>query len=262
MLSRAEALAWLKTHPKLELHADVQLEFGHEETVEEAKRQLERWSASGLSFLTLLDAEYPANLRRRPSPPPFLFVLGKLLPTDDRSVAVIGTRSCSDGGRRRALKLARALAAEGVTVVSGLALGIDTAAHEGALTDAGRTVAVVGTGLDTVYPAENRGLHDRILRNGGAVISQFWPDFRGRAGGANFIARNRTMADLSLATVVVEASMRSGARSQAVHVQKSGGALFLLRSLVENEEWARAMAEKPGCHVVDGVDDLLSRLPD
>ena len=128
--------------------------------------------------------------------------------------------------------------------------------------DAGRTVAVVGTGLDTVYPAENRGLHDRILRNGGAVISQFWPDFRGRAGGANFIARNRTMADLSLATVVVEASMRSGARSQAVHVQKSGGALFLLRSLVENEEWARAMAEKPGCHVVDGVDDLLSRLPD
>lgn len=259
MLSRAEALAWLKIYPKLELHADLQLEFGHEAAVREAERQLEQWSVSGLRFLSLLDTDYPANLRHRPSPPPFLFVRGEL-PLDHQAVAVIGTRCCSDGGRRRALKLARALAAEGVTVVSGLALGIDTAAHEGALASAGRTVAVVGTGLNTVYPAENRGLHDRILRNDGAVISQFWPDFRGRAGGANFIARNRTMADLSQATVVVEASLRSGARSQAVHVQKSGGKLFLLRSLVKAEKWASEMTEKPGCHVVDGIEDVLSRL--
>ena len=260
MLSRAEAVAWLKTHPGLRLQANLQLEFGHEEAIEQAERQLQQWSASGLHFLSTLDADYPANLRRRSSAPPFLFVRGELLPDDWRALAVIGTRACTEAGRRRALKLARALAGEGVTVVSGLALGIDTAAHEGALAANGRTVAVVGTGLDTVYPAENRGLHDAILEKGGAIVSQFWPDFRGRAGGANFIARNRTMADLSLATVIIEASFRSGARSQAVHVQKSGGMLFLLRSLVQAEEWAGEMAEKPGCHVVDGVEDVLSRL--
>ncbi len=233
----------------------------HDDDVQAAARRLRQWEEAGLFFLTPLDAEYPANQRRYPDPPPFLFVRGKLSQLDSRSLAIVGTRRCSEAGRRRATKLARAVAEQGVTVISGLALGIDSAAHRGALAcPEGRTIAVVGTGLETVYPPENRPLQDQILERDGAVISQFWPDYQGQRGGANFIARNRTMADLSLATVVVEASVRSGARSQAVHAQKSGSVVLLLRSLVESEPWAQAMLKEPGCFVVNDVDDVLGRL--
>lgn len=254
-LDRLQTLAWLLTHPELP-SGDLQLEFGAEESLEQARQLLETWSEQGLRFLTLADADYPDNLRRSCSPAPFLFVRGELTHRDARAVSVIGTRACSRAGRRRALKLSRALAEAEVTVVSGLALGIDTAAHEGALAAGGRTVAVVGTGLNTVYPPENRALQERILESGGAIVSQFWPDFKGQKGGANFIARNQTMADLSLATVVVEASLRSGARSQAAYLQRTGGRLLLLRSLVESEEWARAAAGT----VVDEVADVLRML--
>jgi DNA processing protein len=235
--------------------------FSPQGDVQAAARRLRHWEETGLVFLTPLDADYPTNLRRYPNPPPFLFVRGKLSRLDSRSLAIVGSRRCSEAGRRRATKLARAVAEAGVTVISGLALGIDSAAHRGALAcPEGRTIAVVGTGLETVYPPENRPLQERILERDGVVISQFWPDYQGQRGGANFIARNRTMADLALATVVVEASVRSGARSQAVHAQKSGGTVLLLRSLVESQPWAKEMLGKPGCFLVNNVEDVLGYL--
>lgn len=230
--------------------------FDKEVPEERLARLMQGWGERGFRCLTPEDEEFPRRLSS-----PFLFVQGDYRRADfERSVAIIGTRKASPEGRRRASRLARALTEAGVTVVSGLALGIDGAAHEGALAaPGGRTVAVVGTGLETIYPPENHALHGRVLQ-AGAVLSQFWPDFTGMRQGANFLARNRTMADLTLATVVVEASVRSGARSQAVYAQKSGGRVMLLRSLLLAEAWAQEMVEKPGCYAIDEVEDVLRGL--
>jgi DNA protecting protein DprA len=126
------------------------------------------------SLVSVLDDEYPRNLRRIYNRPPFLFVRGALDNTDERSVAVVGTRRASPDGLSQAAHLAGELARRGVTVVSGLARGIDTAAHTAALDAGGRTLAVMGTGIDRVYPAENAELAQRIPEQG-ALVSQFWP---------------------------------------------------------------------------------------
>ena len=126
------------------------------------------------SLLTVLDDGYPDNLRKVFNHPPFLFVRGELLEQDARSVAVVGTRQASPEGLRRAYDLASQLAARGVTVISGLAAGIDTSAHSGSLDAGGRTIAVMGTGIDRVYPRQNAELAERIPLQG-ALVSQFWP---------------------------------------------------------------------------------------
>ena len=263
MTSKVALLAWLKAVPprrwaELWQGEPLDLALLSAEQLQQAEALLQGWRLEGLSFVPLHSELYPPRLLQSPSPPPFRVRWGHL--QTQRPVAVIGTRGCCGGGRRRACRLARELAERGIGVVSGLALGIDRAAHEGALSvPGGRTLAVVGTGLDTVYPEENRELHDLIVTRG-AVLSQFMPGFRGQRGGANFLARNRTMADLAEATVVVEASLRSGARSQAVYVQKRGGPLLLLRSLVDSQPWAAEMAELPGCFVVAEVADVLRHL--
>jgi DNA processing protein len=124
----------------------------------------------------VLDEDYPINLRLVYNRPPFLFVRGDLRSDDDRAVAVVGTRQASDHGREQAARLAGDLAGHGVTVLSGLALGIDAAAHAATLDVGGRTVAVMGTGIQRVYPRENRDLAARIVDAGGALVAQFWPD--------------------------------------------------------------------------------------
>src|SRR5204862_5457985 len=131
--------------------------------------------------------------------PPFLMWRGSSSERDARGVAIVGTRKATPQGRERAEELAAGLARRGVTVVSGLAAGIDTAAHLGALDAGGRTVAVIGTGLGRAYPAENRALQDEVARRG-MVLSQFWPD--APAGQHTFPMRNATMSGYGLATVV------------------------------------------------------------
>ena len=140
-----------------------------------AAEQLRATTADGIRITTVLDDDYPMNLRTIFNLPPFLFYRGELRPDDAWSVAVVGTRNASDAGIARARKLSDALAEQGVTVLSGLARGIDTAAHEATLKAGGRTVAVMGTGIRKVYPAGNTELAERIAENG-ALVSQFWPD--------------------------------------------------------------------------------------
>jgi DNA processing protein len=158
--------------------------------------------------VTLAEPEYPAQLRAIPAPPPVLHVRGRLLAEDALAVAVVGSRRASAYGLEVAERLARDLAARGVTVVSGLARGIDGAAHRGALAAGGRTVAVLGSGPDVVYPPEHRRLAAAVAE-AGAVVSQFPP------GAAplpeRFPERNRVIAGLALGVVVVEAAERSGA---------------------------------------------------
>lgn len=208
-------------------------------------------------LVTVLDEGYPANLRRIYNRPPFLFVRGALTKTDDRSVAIVGTRAATEPGIAEAGRLATALAQRGVTVMSGLAAGIDTAAHTAALAAGGRTVAVMGTGIDKVYPAENRGLAARIPEDG-ALVSQFWPGSPPRR--QNFPLRNVVTSGIAVGTVVIEASATSGAKMQARLALEHGKSLFLLEELVMHEEWARRYARRRGALVVRSVDDVLDVL--
>jgi DNA processing protein len=164
----------------------------------------------GICAITLLDDEYPANLREVVDPPPVLFVRGRLDPRDVRAVALVGTRRATNYGQAVADRLARDLAAAGVTVVSGLARGVDTAAHRSVVQAGGRTIAVLGNGLDRVYPPENAGLAEQVVKgDAGAVVAEFAPGVRPDA--VNFPRRNRLISGLSRATVIVEAGEHSGA---------------------------------------------------
>lgn len=211
----------------------------------------------GTRFVTVLDDAYPINLRRIYNRPPFLFVRGNLEPGDERSVAVVGTRRPSPDGRAQARQLAAELARRGVTVVSGLAAGIDTEAHTAALDAGGRTLAIMGTGIDRVYPTENQALAARIPERG-ALVSQFWPGAPPRA--ENFPLRNVVSSGIAMGTVIIEASGASGARMQARLALEHGKRLFLVEPLVLQEQWARDYARQPGATVVKSVDDVVAVL--
>jgi DNA processing protein len=221
--------------------------------------EIEGWQCEGMRLLTVLDADYPENLRAVHDRPPFVFVAGRLERRDLRSVAVVGARRASERGLRQAGAIAAQLAAARFTVVSGLAAGIDGAAHRAALERDARTVAVIGTGLRRSYPPEHADLQRRIAREG-AVISQFWPD--APPTKRSFPMRNAVMSGFSLATVVVEASNTSGSRIQARLALEHGRPVFLLESLLEHE-WAREYAQRPGTHVVSApaeITDAVERL--
>jgi len=172
---------------------------------EREMQQLERHSVQAL---TLEDHEYPRLLRHIPLPPPVLYVRGTLLPTDELAIGVVGTRRATSYGTDMTARISRGLAEAGVTVVSGLALGIDTVAHRTALEAGGRTLAVFGCGLDTIYPPRNRQLAERVVDNG-ALVSEY--ALGTRPDARNFPVRNRIISGLSRGVVVVEAPARSGA---------------------------------------------------
>lgn len=211
----------------------------------------------GIHLTTVLDDDYPANLRTVFNLPPFLFYRGQLEDRDTMSVAVVGTRQASLEGIEQAQRLVRQLVEAGVTVLSGLARGIDTAAHEACLDAGGRTVAVVGTGILRTYPPENAALADRIAESG-AVVSQFWPDTP--PATYTFPRRNITMSGMAQGTVVIEASATSGAKLQARRALEHGRRLFLPAELVRQHEWAQRYVQRPGAVEVRSVDDIVRLL--
>ncbi|HYZ13765.1 MAG TPA: DNA-processing protein DprA [Actinomycetota bacterium] len=221
--------------------------------VDDEVRQL----PGGVRLCTVLDDEYPSNLRLIANLPPFLFYLGELRGSDAFSVAVVGTRTPSALGVQEADRLSRELAGRDVTVLSGLALGIDTAAHRGTLAARGRTIAVVGTGIRTCYPKENAGLASDIVSSGGAVVSQFWPS--APPTKSSFPMRNVVSSGMSQGTVVIEATGMSGARNQARRALEQGKKAFLLRDRVTSQQWARRYLER-GAIEVSTVDEILPLL--
>jgi DNA processing protein len=223
-----------------------------ESAIEAAALQLASWVDSGIGVHAFFDHDYPPQLRGIHEMPPILFSRGT--PRDDhRAIAVVGTRQATPQGLKIASAVASALARDGITVVSGLAKGIDTAAHLAALSEEGRTVAVIGTGINRAYPRENIALQEKIAKEG-LLISQFWPD--APPTRQSFPMRNAVMSGYSAATVVVEAPARSGARIQARLALAHGRPVIMPRELLEND-WAREYAERPGVHVVHGVDEIL-----
>jgi DNA processing protein len=230
-----------------------------EPLVRQAEADVARWLAAGIEVLTVLDARYPENLRQVHDRPPVLFAAGALKPDDDWSISVVGSRQASADGLAAAERIAADLTRAGFTVVSGLASGIDTAAHRSALVAGGRTVAVIGTGLDHSYPPENAGLQREIAERY-AVVSPFWPDTS--PSRETFPMRNAVMSGLTLGTVIIEASVRSGARVQARHALAHGRPVFLLRRLLD-QAWAAELAARPGVHVVDEtarIVEIVERL--
>jgi DNA processing protein len=190
-----------------------------------AEAELERAGRLGVRVLGIDETDYPDLLRRIYDLPPVFYVRGSVTGADP-GLAVVGSRSASAAGRTCAHTMARDLAAAGLTIVSGLARGIDTAAHEGALAGMGRTVAVLGSALDRLYPRENAGLAARIVEHGGAVVSEF-PFGTGPEPG-HFPRRNRVIAGWSRAVVVVEAAMRSGALVTARLAAEEGRDVFAM----------------------------------
>ena len=220
--------------------------------------EMEALETAGIDVICLRSPEYPARLAEIYDPPPVLYIRGKLEPGDERSVAVVGTRASSGYGLEMATRLAGGLAANGVTVVSGLAVGIDAAAHRASLDAGGRTIAGVGSGLDQVYPAKHADLARKIAESG-AVISEYPPGVRPHA--RNFPRRNRILSGLTLGTLVVEAGFRSGALLTVTHALEQNREVFAVpgSTLSERSKGTNWLIQQ-GAKLVLDVEDILEEL--
>ena len=212
----------------------------------------------GLTIVTIDDADYPENLRSIIDPPIVLYVKGKISKDDRLSVAIVGSRSASFYGISCAEKFAFALAQNNITVVSGMARGVDTAAHRGALKQGGRTIAVIGSGFGNIYPEENMGLAEEIAC-AGAVISEFPVDTPPLK--QNFPRRNRVISGLSQGVLVVEAARNSGALITADFALEQSREVFALPGKVDAENsFGTNDLIKQGAKLVTGIDDILEEL--
>jgi DNA processing protein len=218
--------------------------------------ELNRIADFGSKIVIQADAEYPELLRQIYDPPFVLYVKGELLPKDKNSIAMVGSRMTTHYGIETARKLAYQLAYLGVTVVSGGARGIDTAAHQGALSAKGRTIAVLGTGINLVFPPENKDLYERIAANG-AVITQF--PFNRPADKQTFPIRNRIVAGMTLGTVVVEANLTSGALITSNFANEYGRQVFAVPGRIDSPR-SKGCHEliKKGAKLCEGAEDILS----
>ena len=218
--------------------------------------ELKRIADFGCHVVTMTDEAYPAALREIYDPPLVLYVKGALTAADKNAVAMVGSRLTTHYGIETARRLAYQLAYAGVTVVSGGARGIDTAAHQGALSGKGRTVAVLGTGINLVTPPENAELFERIAAQG-AVLTQF--PFNRQADRQTFPIRNRIVAGLTLGTVVVEANLTSGALITANFATEYGRQVFAVPGRIDSPR-SRGCHDliKKGAKLCEGVEDILS----
>lgn len=229
--------------------------FPVEETV---AREQKRVTTRGLRFVTLRDTGYPVPLQEIPQPPPVLYLRGSWEDQDRRAVAIVGSRNPTPYGREVAERLAFDLATRGLTIVSGMARGIDAAAHRAALRPGGRTVAVLGSGADVIYPSEHRKLAEAIAERG-ALLSEF-PLGTGPLKG-NFPQRNRLISGLSLGVIVVEAGVDSGALITANHALEQGKEVFAVPGLVTGRlsRGCHGLI-KAGAKLTEGWEDVVEEL--
>ncbi|VDR38814.1 DNA protecting protein DprA [Tsukamurella paurometabola] len=221
-----------------------------------AQHDIDRWTDLGWKVLTVLDSEYPDRVRAARRPPSLLMAEGTLA-EDTPAVAIVGSRRASAAALEFAATVARGLVEHDVTVVSGLAEGVDTAAMTAALEWGGRVVGVIGTGIDVAYPAPNR-LLQRAIADRGLVLTQFLPGFRGAKWA--FPARNRTMSAFAQVTVIAEASEKSGTKHQASEAVAHGRRLVLHRSVATGTTWGLDLAGRPDVFVVDTAHEAIEQL--
>lgn len=225
------------------------------QALSDAREQVLDWRRKGLNFISVLDPHYPPRLREVVDMPPFLFERGNFneIDNEDRGVSVVGSRKASSEAMRFAADVSSMLVKRSMTVIAGLAAGVDSAAHQQALDEGGRTVAFIGTGITKYYPAKNRRLQEEI-ENRGQVFSQFWP-WQGPTKWT-FPARNASMSGYGVATVIVEAGEFSGTRAQARQAQHHGRPIILRDKVAEQTEWGSRLVGRPNVYVVSSVDEV------
>jgi DNA processing protein len=219
--------------------------------------ELGRIEKSGVRVVTRDDADYPKNLSQIYDPPLVLYMKGTMSQRDALAIAIVGSRRTTLYGQDMARKLAYQLGRLGVTVVSGLARGIDTAAHNGALQAKGRTVAAIGCGIDVIYPAENKKLYEQIVEKDGAVVTEF--PFGVQPDRQNFPMRNRIISGWSLGVVVVEADLKSGALITASQAAEQGRQVFAVPGRADSI-LSRGTNKliKDGAKLTEDVEDVLT----
>jgi len=204
------------------------------------------------------DKDYPTNLRYVYQPPATIYLEGNIIAQDQIAIAIVGSRRATDYGLRNAERLGFELAAKGITIISGLARGVDSAAHRGALRAKGRTIAVLGSGLNKIYPPENKKLAQEVAQNG-ALISEFTPDTPPHR--LNFPRRNRIISGLSLGVVVVEAAKRSGALITANFALEQGREVFALPGKVDSFTSGGVHdLIKEGAKLIESTEDIIEEL--
>ncbi|RMH32531.1 MAG: DNA-protecting protein DprA [Nitrospirae bacterium] len=228
------------------------------ETMKRIDRDLQAVARGQYTILTLDDPSYPSRLKTIPDPPPILYMTGQLPDTDMTAIAIVGSRRATSTGRTFIRHLGGELAALGFTIVSGMARGIDAAAHDGALSASGRTIAVLGCGIDQTYPPEHRRLREAIERQG-AVLSEFLSGTPPH--GYHFPQRNRVISGLSLGVIVAEATIRSGSLITAHHACEQNREVFAVPGSPTH-----ALSRGPhhlikqGAKLVETVDDVLEEI--
>ena len=223
-------------------------------------RELARLHNSQITVLTLVDPDYPHHLRWIADPPLVLYIRGAFQPADHLALAVVGSRKPSNYGKAMTQRFSTELVQHGFTVVSGLARGIDSIAHQSTLQAGGRTLAVLGSGINVIYPPENSRLVETISDHG-AVLSEFPLDTK--PDRWNFPRRNRIISGLSLGTLVVEAAVNSGALLTARHALEQGREVFAVPGRVDvpSSQGTHKLI-KSGAKLVEGIDDILEEFPD
>jgi DNA processing protein len=249
VMRRGSALAvWNERHP-LTLDGPGESDAA----LVRARGRLAGWRAGDFDFLTVLDRGYPLQLRHVQSIPPVLFVTGELL-AGEVGVSVVGSRDASLGGQQMADAIARGLVEREIAVISGLATGVDAAAHHATLAAGGRPIGVLGTGITRVYPETNRALHERVAA-AGVLVSQFSPEHP--PDKHTLALRNATMAGLSRASVIVEAGERSGSRVHARYALACRRPLILTDVVVASTRWGREISHRPGVYVTGSTAEVL-----
>lgn len=221
--------------------------------------ELARLEHLGVSVLAAGDPEYPLRLNETYAPPPLLYVRGEITRADDQAIGVVGTRSPTIYGKELASRIVPQLVGGGLTIVSGLARGIDTIAHQATLQAGGRTIAVLGCGIDVVYPSENRRLYERIAEQG-AVVTEY--PLGTKPDAYNFPARNRIISGLSLGVLVVEAQNGSGALITADYANEQNREVFAFpgRATDRNSAGCNRLIREGRAKLVTEVEDILAEL--
>jgi DNA processing protein len=235
-------------------------ESRHPANLEKAEKEVDQAGREGVQILLYTDSDYPINLKNVYAPPPYLYVKGSFQPEDTLAVSIVGTRRTSRDGLEIAGRLAQGLARQGICVVSGMARGVDSAAHRGVLEAGGRTIAVLGNGLKHCYPPENREIFEKTPESG-ALVSELPVETQPKP--ANFPARNRIIAGLSLGVIVVEAPSRSGALITARTAADQNREVFAVPGRVIGGRYEGChQLIKEGARLVENEFDVIQCLAD